>query len=121
LLEVSTAKAVRQPPDATEHFLIASFTLHFLCPVTFVAMGNGAPDLSANITAIRNGQVSQVWISRFHICAKARLGVHDVILDAWQVQLSSGAFTGAAMFVQCIVASEVGCADCDKMQGANDA
>ncbi|KAL6749891.1 hypothetical protein V8C86DRAFT_3144484 [Haematococcus lacustris] len=47
--------------------------------VTFVAMGNGAPDLSANISAIRNGQI----------------------------QLSAGAFTGAAMFVQCIVASEV--------------
>ncbi|KAJ9513893.1 hypothetical protein QJQ45_020970, partial [Haematococcus lacustris] len=46
--------------------------------VTFVAMGNGAPDLSANISAIRNGQI----------------------------QLSAGAFTGAAMFVQCIVASE---------------
>jgi len=47
--------------------------------VTFVAMGNGAPDLSANISAIRNGSV----------------------------QLSAGAFTGAAMFVQCVVASEV--------------
>ena len=42
-------------------------------------MGNGAPDLSANISAIRSGQVS----------------------------LSAGAFTGAAMFVQCVVASEV--------------
>lgn len=47
--------------------------------VTFVAMGNGAPDLSANISAIRNG--------------------------SWQ--LSAGAFTGAAMFVQCVVGSEV--------------
>ncbi|KAF5827358.1 hypothetical protein DUNSADRAFT_790 [Dunaliella salina] len=47
--------------------------------VTFVAMGNGAPDLSANISAIRSGQVA----------------------------LSAGAFTGAAMFVQCVVASEV--------------
>ncbi|GAX77541.1 hypothetical protein CEUSTIGMA_g4985.t1 [Chlamydomonas eustigma] len=47
--------------------------------VTFVAMGNGAPDLSANISAIRNGSV----------------------------QLSAGALTGAAMFVQCVVASEV--------------
>ncbi|GLI68437.1 hypothetical protein VaNZ11_012853 [Volvox africanus] len=47
--------------------------------VTFVAIGNGATDLSANITAIRNG---------------------DVLL-------STGALTGAAMFVQCIVASEV--------------
>eukprot|EP00983_Pelagomonas_calceolata_P029356 919412-Pelagomonas_calceolata.AAC.4 len=49
------------------------------CTVTFVAMGNGAPDLSANISAIRSGQVA----------------------------LSAGAFTGAAMFVQCVVASEV--------------
>ncbi|EFJ46155.1 hypothetical protein VOLCADRAFT_93618 [Volvox carteri f. nagariensis] len=47
--------------------------------VTFVAIGNGATDLSANITAIRNG---------------------DVLLSA-------GALTGAAMFVQCVVASEV--------------
>ena len=47
--------------------------------VTFVAMGNGAPDLSANISAIRSGSI----------------------------QLSAGAITGAAMFVQCIVASEV--------------
>jgi hypothetical protein len=47
--------------------------------VTFVAIGNGAPDLSANISAIRSGQVA----------------------------LSAGAFTGAAMFVQCVVASEV--------------
>ncbi|KXZ55820.1 hypothetical protein GPECTOR_2g1371 [Gonium pectorale] len=47
--------------------------------VTFVAIGNGAPDLSSNISAIRNG---------------------DVLLSA-------GALTGAAMFVQCVVASEV--------------
>ncbi|KAG2490267.1 hypothetical protein HYH03_011222 [Edaphochlamys debaryana] len=47
--------------------------------VTFVAIGNGAPDLSANISAIRNGGVL----------------------------LSAGALTGAAMFVQCVVASEV--------------
>ncbi|MEW5313216.1 MAG: hypothetical protein WDW38_004802 [Sanguina aurantia] len=47
--------------------------------VTFVAIGNGAPDLSANISAIRNGQVL----------------------------LSAGALTGAAMFVQCVVGSEV--------------
>jgi hypothetical protein len=48
--------------------------------VTFVALGNGAPDLSANITAIQSGQVL----------------------------LSAGGITGAAMFVQCIVAAEVG-------------
>lgn len=46
------------------------------CPlstaVTFVALGNGAPDLSANIAAISAGEVV----------------------------LSAGAFTGAAMFVQ---------------------
>ncbi|KAG2447386.1 hypothetical protein HYH02_007714 [Chlamydomonas schloesseri] len=47
--------------------------------VTFVAIGNGAPDLSSNISAIRNGD----WL------------------------LSTGALTGAAMFVQCVVASEV--------------
>eukprot|EP00798_Chlamydomonas_sp_ICE-L_P028391 gene28391-31527_t len=47
--------------------------------VTLVAIGNGAPDLSSNITALQTGQWS----------------------------LSSGALTGAAMFVQCIVASEV--------------
>lgn len=40
--------------------------------VTFVALGNGAPDLSANIAAISAGEVV----------------------------LSAGAFTGAAMFVQ---------------------
>lgn len=40
--------------------------------VTFVALGNGAPDLSANIAAISAGEVT----------------------------LSAGAFTGAAMFVQ---------------------
>lgn len=49
------------------------------CAVTFVALGNGAPDLSANISAIRNGEVL----------------------------LSAGALTGAAMFVQCIVAAEL--------------
>jgi hypothetical protein len=42
------------------------------CAVTFVALGNGAPDLSANIAAISAGEVV----------------------------LSAGAFTGAAMFVQ---------------------
>ncbi|PNW72472.1 hypothetical protein CHLRE_16g683595v5 [Chlamydomonas reinhardtii] len=47
--------------------------------VTFVAIGNGAPDLSSNISAIRNGD----WL------------------------LSTGALTGAAMFVQCVVAGEV--------------
>jgi sodium/potassium/calcium exchanger 6 len=47
--------------------------------VTFVALGNGAPDLSSNIFAIRSGQV----------------------------QLSAGALTGAALFVQCIVAAEL--------------
>jgi Ca2+/Na+ antiporter len=40
--------------------------------VTFVALGNGAPDLSANIAAISAGEVT----------------------------LSAGALTGAAMFVQ---------------------
>ena len=49
------------------------------CAVTFVALGNGAPDLSANIAAIQSGQVL----------------------------LSAGGITGAAMFVQCIVAAEV--------------
>jgi hypothetical protein len=46
----------------------------FCCPaaVTFVALGNGAPDLSANIAAISAGEVT----------------------------LSAGALTGAAMFVQ---------------------
>lgn len=57
--------------------------------VTFVAMGNGAPDLSANISAIRSGQVA----------------------------LSAGAFTGAAMFVQCVVASEVCICVCACMPG----
>jgi hypothetical protein len=34
------------------------FPLHLLThAVTFVAMGNGAPDLSANISAVRNGSV----------------------------------------------------------------
>ncbi|KAF6254059.1 hypothetical protein COO60DRAFT_358074 [Scenedesmus sp. NREL 46B-D3] len=47
--------------------------------VTFVALGNGAPDLSANIAAISAGEVT----------------------------LSAGALTGAAMFVQCIVAAEL--------------
>lgn len=47
--------------------------------VTFVALGNGAPDLSANISAIKSGGI----------------------------QLSAGGITGAAMFVQCIVAAEV--------------
>ncbi|KAG2434264.1 hypothetical protein HXX76_007989 [Chlamydomonas incerta] len=47
--------------------------------VTFVAIGNGAPDLSSNISAIRNGD----WL------------------------LATGALTGAAMFVQCVVAGEV--------------
>eukprot|EP00798_Chlamydomonas_sp_ICE-L_P011917 gene11917-15019_t len=47
--------------------------------LTLVAMGNGAPDLSSNITALQTGQ----W------------------------GLSTGAITGAAMFVQCIIASEV--------------
>jgi len=47
--------------------------------VTFVALGNGAPDLSANIAAIQSGEVL----------------------------LSAGGITGAAMFVQCIVAAEV--------------
>ncbi|GFR47865.1 hypothetical protein Agub_g9674, partial [Astrephomene gubernaculifera] len=47
--------------------------------VTFVAMGNAAPDLSSNISAVRNGGVL----------------------------LSAGALTGAAMFVQCVVAAEV--------------
>ncbi|KAG1672211.1 hypothetical protein FOA52_002912 [Chlamydomonas sp. UWO 241] len=47
--------------------------------VTFVAMGNGAPDLSSNINAIKSGSVL----------------------------LSLGALTGASMFVQCIVGSEV--------------
>ncbi|GAX77163.1 hypothetical protein CEUSTIGMA_g4608.t1 [Chlamydomonas eustigma] len=47
--------------------------------VTFVALGNGAPDLSSNINAIKAGNVL----------------------------MSAGALTGAAMFVQCIVGSEV--------------
>ncbi|KAF8061302.1 BUB3.2 [Scenedesmus sp. PABB004] len=47
--------------------------------VTFVALGNGAPDLSANVAAISAGEVV----------------------------LSAGALTGAAMFVQCIVAAEL--------------
>lgn len=47
--------------------------------VTFVALGNGAPDLSANIAAISAGEVV----------------------------LSAGALTGAAMFVQCVVAAEL--------------
>lgn len=47
--------------------------------VTFVALGNGVPDLSSNIAAISSGQVL----------------------------LSAGALTGSAMFVQCIVASEL--------------
>lgn len=47
--------------------------------VTFVALGNGAPDLSSNIAAIHAGEV----------------------------QLSAGALTGAALFVQCIVAGEL--------------
>eukprot|EP00878_Enallax_costatus_P021309 GHUV01022555.1.p1 GENE.GHUV01022555.1~~GHUV01022555.1.p1 ORF type:complete len:512 (+),score=108.21 GHUV01022555.1:224-1759(+) len=47
--------------------------------VTFVALGNGAPDLSANIAAISSGEIT----------------------------LSAGALTGAAMFVQCIVAAEL--------------
>eukprot|EP00955_Chlamydomonas_euryale_P022855 241477-Chlamydomonas_euryale.AAC.1 len=41
--------------------------------LTFVAMGNGAPDLSANISAIRNGSV----------------------------QLSAGAFTGVGSAAIC--------------------
>jgi Ca2+/Na+ antiporter len=51
---------------------------HYAClpaagpAVTFVALGNGAPDLSANIAAISAGEVT----------------------------LSAGALTGAAMFVQ---------------------
>eukprot|EP00201_Polytomella_parva_P023357 CAMPEP_0175047002 /NCGR_PEP_ID=MMETSP0052_2-20121109/5350_1 /TAXON_ID=51329 ORGANISM="Polytomella parva, Strain SAG 63-3" /NCGR_SAMPLE_ID=MMETSP0052_2 /ASSEMBLY_ACC=CAM_ASM_000194 /LENGTH=2024 /DNA_ID=CAMNT_0016310823 /DNA_START=425 /DNA_END=6497 /DNA_ORIENTATION=+ len=47
--------------------------------VTFVAIGNGAADLSSNAAALRSGNV----------------------------QLAMGALTGAAMFVQCIVAGEV--------------
>lgn len=47
--------------------------------VTFVALGNGAPDLSANVAAIQAGEVV----------------------------LSAGGITGAAMFVQCVVAAEV--------------
>jgi hypothetical protein len=57
------------PPQPTFSFA-AAFTLR--CAVTFVALGNGAPDLSANIAAISAGEVV----------------------------LSAGAFTGAAMFVQ---------------------
>jgi sodium/potassium/calcium exchanger 6 len=47
--------------------------------VTFVALGNGAPDLSSNVAAIQAGQVT----------------------------LSAGGITGGAMFVQCIVAAEL--------------
>jgi hypothetical protein len=68
------------------------------CPaVTFVALGNGAPDLSANIAAISAGEVV----------------------------LSAGAFTGAAMFVQvgldhtyffadmcCVIKGVLGCFGC---------
>lgn len=46
-----------------------------LLAVTFVALGNGAPDLSANIAAISSGEIT----------------------------LSAGALTGAAMFVQVLV------------------
>ena len=50
-----------------------------LAGVTLLAIGNGAPDLSSNSHAIASGAV----------------------------HLSAGALTGAAMFVQCIVGSEV--------------
>lgn len=60
-------------PDSQHHMP------HPTSAVTFVAIGNGAPDLSSNISAIRNGD----WL------------------------LSTGALTGAAMFVQCVVAGEV--------------
>lgn len=39
--------------------------------VTFVAMGNGAPDLSANISAIRNGSVQ--------LSAGALTGAGDIL------------------------------------------
>lgn len=70
-------------PSAVAKWRVCTHSHARLCAtthaVTFVAIGNGAPDLSANISAIRSGQVA----------------------------LSAGAFTGAAMFVQCVVASEV--------------
>ncbi len=77
-------EAGRQECDPSHLFssmsLVGSDCVHAACPaVTFVALGNGAPDLSANITAIRSG---------------------DVLLSA-------GALTGGAMFVQCIVAAEL--------------
>ena len=47
--------------------------------VTFVALGNGAPDLSSNASAIRSGEYL----------------------------LAAGAITGGAMFVQCVVGAQV--------------
>lgn len=58
------------PVCACACFLVCCLLL--TAAVTFVALGNGAPDLSANIAAISAGEVV----------------------------LSAGAFTGAAMFVQ---------------------
>jgi hypothetical protein len=60
----------RTTPLLHSLFLAAASSL--CSAVTFVALGNGAPDLSANIAAISAGEVV----------------------------LSAGAFTGAAMFVQ---------------------
>lgn len=54
------------------HSLFLAAASPLCSAVTFVALGNGAPDLSANIAAISAGEVV----------------------------LSAGAFTGAAMFVQ---------------------
>lgn len=45
-------------PYLPHRLMVTTVGVSFHCgAVTFVAIGNGAPDLSANISAIRNGQV----------------------------------------------------------------
>ena len=57
--------------------------------VTFVAMGNGAPDLSANISAIRNGSVQ--------LSAGALTGAEDLLQGGGSWELGGDKFLCACL------------------------